>query len=74
VVVDLPPDAKRSGRTVELTRQHVVGVLRRAGLVDEAQRAQESLPETVEFDELMEILGEHGITKDSLISLLGGSP
>jgi hypothetical protein len=59
---------------VELTRQHVVGVLRRAGLVDEAERAQSSLPETVESEELMEILGEHGITRDSLISLLGGSP
>jgi hypothetical protein len=59
---------------VEVTRQHVVDVLRRAGLWDEAERAEASLPDTSDFDEVVRMLADRGITRDTLVSLLGGSP
>jgi hypothetical protein len=59
---------------VEFTRQHVIGVLRRAGLWDEAEEVEASLPDSADLDEVAKILGDRGITHDTLISLLGGSP
>jgi hypothetical protein len=59
---------------VQISRQEVVDVLRRAGLSEDANWAEASLPETVDFDELVSAGASRGITRDTLISLLGGSP
>jgi hypothetical protein len=59
---------------MEVTRQHVVEILRRAGLWELAEQAKVSLPETADLDRVAEFALAHGITRDTLISLLGGSP
>jgi hypothetical protein len=59
---------------MEVSRQHVVHILRLAGLPDLADEAQRVLPDPVEYDHAAGFLAEHGITKDELISRRGGSP
>ena len=59
---------------MEVTRQHVVDVLRTAGLPEAAAEADRSLPERMELEQAEEFLGPYGITKDALISRMGGSP
>jgi hypothetical protein len=59
---------------MEVTRQHVVDVLRTAGLPEAADEANRSLPEEMELEQAEEFLGPYGITKDALISRMGGSP
>ena len=59
---------------MEVTREHVVGVLRRAGLREVAEEADSSLPETIDLDEVADWALQRGITRDTLVSLLGGSP
>jgi hypothetical protein len=59
---------------MEVTRQHVVDVLRTAGLAEAADEANRSLPEQMELERAEEFLGPYGITKDVLISRMGGSP
>jgi hypothetical protein len=58
---------------VEYTRQHVLDVLRRAGLVEEAEQLAASLPDTIDSEEAAELLMPYGITKDELVSRMGGS-
>jgi hypothetical protein len=59
---------------MQVARQHVVGVLRRAGPWGEAEGAAASLPESREREEMAERCAAQGITRDRLGSLLGGSP
>jgi hypothetical protein len=59
---------------MEVPRQHVVHILRMAGLPDLADEAQRVLPDPVEYDHAANFLAQHGITKDELISRRGGSP
>jgi hypothetical protein len=59
---------------VEVTKQHVVDVLRTAGLPEAAAEADRSLPEQMELERAEEFLAPSGITKDVLISRMGGSP
>jgi hypothetical protein len=59
---------------VEVTRQHVIDVLRRAGVGAEAMEAAASLPDPVDIDEASRVLLSYGITKDELVSRMGGSP
>jgi hypothetical protein len=59
---------------VEITREHVVEALRRAGLTADAEWAESSLPETCELDHLVNVLGKRGLSRGLLVDLLGGSP
>jgi hypothetical protein len=60
---------------VEVTRQHVVDVLHQTGLDQgEAEELAASLPDTVDLEEVARLLLPYGITKDELISRMGGSP
>ena len=59
---------------MQVTRQHVVDVLRTAGLPQEADEANRSLPEEVDLELAAQFLQRYGITKDELISRMGGSP
>jgi len=58
----------------QVTRQHVVEVLRTAGLPEVADEANRSLPEELDLELAAEFLARYGITKDALISRMGGSP
>ncbi|TMR05648.1 hypothetical protein ETD83_05815 [Actinomadura soli] len=59
---------------MRVPREHVVQLLRDAGLPTAAAEAEEVLPDPVEYDEAEGFLGQHGLTKDELISRRGGSP
>ena len=61
-------------RAVLVTRQHVVDILRIAGLRGPAEEARRVLPDPVEYDHADRFLARYGITKDELISRRGGSP
>ena len=59
---------------MQFTRQHVVDILRIAGLLELAEEANQVLPDPVEYNHAERYLAQYGITKDELISRLGGSP
>ena len=57
-----------------IARQHVVDLLRVAGLPDLAEEAHQMLSDPVEYNHAERFLAQYGITKDELISRVGGSP
>jgi hypothetical protein len=59
---------------MQVTRQHVVDILRIAALPEVAEEAYRVLPDPVEYDYAERFLAQYGITKDELISRRGGSP
>ena len=59
---------------MQVTRQHVVDILRIAGLTGLAEEARRMLPDPVEYNRAERFLAQYGITKDELISRRGGSP
>jgi len=59
---------------VQVARQHVVDVLRFAALPQVADEVNRSLPDQVDFERAAQFLQRYGITKDALISRMGGSP
>jgi hypothetical protein len=59
---------------MQVTRQHVVDMLRIAGLSALADEAHRALPDPVEYNYAEHFLAEYGITKDELVSRRGGSP
>ncbi|MFZ0383969.1 MAG: hypothetical protein WAL38_39525 [Solirubrobacteraceae bacterium] len=59
---------------MQVTRQHVVDILRTAGLRELAEEAHRVLPDPIEYNHAARFLAEYGITKDELISHMGGSP
>ena len=59
---------------MQVTRQHVVNILRMAALPELAEEAQRVLPDPVEYDQAERFLAQCGISKDELISRRGGSP
>jgi hypothetical protein len=54
--------------------QHVVDVLRRAGLAQLAEEAQRTLPDPVDRKELEHFGAVHGLSPDVLSERMGGSP
>ena len=59
---------------MQVTREHVVGILRTAALPELAEEAYRVLPDPVEYNRAERFLAEYGVTKDDLISRMGGSP
>jgi hypothetical protein len=59
---------------MQVTRQHVVDMLRMAGLRKLAEEAHRVLPDPVEYSNADRFLFRYGITKDELVSRRGGSP
>jgi hypothetical protein len=57
-----------------VTRQHVVDLLHLTGLGHLADQALRELPDPVEYDQAAAFLEHHGVGKDDLISIRGGSP
>jgi hypothetical protein len=57
-----------------ITKHEVVRVLRNAGLHDAADEAEKSLPDTLDLEDALQFGLRHGITRDELISRMGGSP
>jgi hypothetical protein len=59
---------------VQYSREHVVDMLRRAGLRVAADDAMLELPDPVDLDELQDWAMKRGITRDAMVSWMGGSP
>lgn len=59
---------------MEVSRQHVLDILRRTGFADLVDEISPLLPDPVDVDEAQRILGPYGITRDVLTSQMGGSP
>jgi len=59
---------------MQVTRQHVVDILRIVALPDLAEEARRALPDPVEYNHAERFLAQYGISKDELISRRGGSP
>jgi hypothetical protein len=57
-----------------ISRQRIVTTLRRAGLQDAANDALATLPEQVDITDAVEFCTAHGLTKESLMDRMGGSP
>lgn len=56
------------------SREEIVDMLRRAGLSEIADEAMKELPDRVSMQEAEEWGVRHGVTRDLLISQMGGSP
>jgi hypothetical protein len=56
------------------SRQWVVDTLREIGYPQAADEARRELPDPVETDQIAKFGERHGITLDTLISGMGGSP
>ena len=54
--------------------QHVVGILRRAGLTQLAEEAQRTLPDPVSTKALEHFGAAHGVSLEMLTERMGGSP
>ena len=59
---------------MELPRQEIIQMLRRAGLADVAAAAQTSLPDPVDSKALDQFCVRYGLSRQSLIDRMGGSP
>jgi hypothetical protein len=59
---------------MQLTRQHVVDVLRKAGLPEIADEALRDLPDPVDSEQAAAWAVRYGINMGDLISRMGGSP
>jgi hypothetical protein len=59
---------------VQYSRQEVADMLRKAGFRKAADDVMRELPDPVELELLQEWGRRHGITRDDLISRMGGSP
>jgi hypothetical protein len=59
---------------VQLTRQHVVEVLRTAGLPEMAEEALHDLPDPVDSEQVAVWAVPYGINMGDLVSRMGGSP
>ena len=59
---------------MDLSRQQIIQMLRRAGLADVAAVAQKSLPDPVDSKVLDDFCATYGLSKDSLTDRMGGSP
>jgi acyl-CoA synthetase (AMP-forming)/AMP-acid ligase II len=68
--------AKRQGLVIAMpfSRQYVVDTLRRLGYTELADRAAQDLPDPVDGDQLEAWCTRHGISRDEMISQMGGSP
>ena len=59
---------------MQYTRQEVVRMLRKAGFGEAADEAMRDLPDPVDLDHVQDWGRQRGITRDVLISQMGGSP
>ena len=58
---------------VQLTRQHVVDILRKAGLPEVADDAQRELPDPVDSEQVAVWAVPYGINMGELMDRMGGS-
>jgi hypothetical protein len=57
-----------------MAQREVVSILLRAGMPELAAKAEAELPDPVEMEEVQRFAQRYGLTRDWLISRMGGSP
>ena len=57
-----------------LSRQQIARMLRRAGLQEAAADALATLPDQVHATDIQQFCAAHGLSVESLVDRLGGSP
>ena len=57
----------------QVSLDHVRDILRHAGLTPEQERSILALPYPADLEQVMAMFARYGVTKDRLISRLGGS-
>jgi hypothetical protein len=58
----------------QYSRKHVIDLLNRTGHTQLAEEASRVLPDPADVDRISAWLMQHGLTRDDLISQMGGSP
>ena len=58
----------------QYSRQHVIDLLNRLGYTELAEEASRVLPDPVDADQVSTWGMQHGLSRDDLISRMGGSP
>jgi hypothetical protein len=58
----------------QVARQQVIDALHRMGLPQEADNALRELPDPVESEQVALFCDRHGLSRDELVSRMGGSP
>ena len=58
----------------QYSRQEIAAIMRRTGYTELADEAERVLPDPVDFDQLEAFARQHGVSKDDIISEMGGSP
>jgi hypothetical protein len=58
----------------QYSRQEIAAIMRRTGYTELADEAERVLPDPVDFDQLETFARRHGVSKDDIISEMGGSP
>jgi len=58
----------------QYSRQHVVDVLHTLHRPDLADEASRDLPDPVDIDWLVQWMLQHGLSRDEIVSRMGGSP
>ena len=59
---------------MQYSKQEVVALMRRTGYTELADEAERVLPDPVDLDQLEAFARQHGVSKDDIISEMGGSP
>ena len=59
---------------MQYSRREIVAILRRTGYTELADEAERVLPDPVDSDQLQAFAQRHGVSKDDIISEMGGSP
>lgn len=59
---------------MQVSKQTVIDVLRKAGYFQVADEAARVLPDPVDLEQVLEFGGRHGISRDELVGRMGGSP
>ena len=59
---------------VNLSRQQIIRLLRRAGLDELAEEAEATLPDPVDTQTMNQFCAAHGITASDLMDRMGASP
>jgi len=62
------------GRETSMPRDEALAVLRQAGFQDLVPDAERELPDPAKPQDLDRFAERHGLTRDLLISRMGGSP
>ena len=59
---------------MQYPKQEIVRIFRRTGYAELADEAERVLPDPVDSDQLEAFASRYGVSKDDIISEMGGSP